>query len=266
MASADWVKTFDGALKTLAFTPVVLPTGTNVNSDFGRTGHTNFAAKLYLLWYDTDIDFVYLSGGSRTARYGFDFSRNITPNLEVHGEWARVSSAERRAVTASGAPLVTRKDADSYLIGARYLTANDATWIVEYYRNGAGYTQPEAEAFYGFVDTGLAQRASTGSAALLTRAEAAARSGYGRPQAMQRYAYLRVTQKDPFDILYLTPGLTSIVNLVDGSFSIAPEVTYTGITNLELRLRFFALGGGGHTDFGEKQNSRRIELRARLYF
>jgi hypothetical protein len=47
------------------------------------------AAKLYLLWYDTDLDFVYLSEGSRT-RFGFDFSRNITTNLEIHGEWARV--------------------------------------------------------------------------------------------------------------------------------------------------------------------------------
>jgi hypothetical protein len=60
--------------------------------------------------------------------------------------------------------------------------------------------------------------------------------------------------------------VTSIVNLSDGSFSVSPELTYTGFTNVELRLRFFALGGGDRTDFGEKLSRRRIEFRARLYF
>jgi hypothetical protein len=33
-----------------------------------------------------------------------------------------------------------------------------------------------------------------------------------------------------------------------------------------LRARAIVLGGGANTDFGEKQNERRIELLARLYF
>jgi hypothetical protein len=265
MATADWVKTFDGPLQTIAFTPVLVPTGTDVNSDFGRTGHTNVAAKLYLLWYDTDIDFLYLSGGSRPSRFGFDFSRNITSNLEVHGEWARVSDAQRRTITEAGAPGSVRGKADSYLVGARYLTANDTTFIAEYYKNGAGYTQSEMQDFFGFVENSL-QGPGTAAAELVRRVSAAAQGGYARAQPMQRYFYLRVSQKDPFDFLYFTPALTSIVNLSDGSFSVSPEITYSGVTNVELRLRFFALGGGDRTDFGEKLNRRRVELRARLYF
>ena len=266
MASADWVKTFEGALKTVAFTPVVVPTGADVNSDFGRQGHTNIAAKLYLLWYDTDIDLVYLSGGSRPSRFGFDFSRNITSNLEVHGEWARVSDAQRRTVSETGVPGFVRGQADSYLLGARYLTANDTTFIAEYYKNGAGYTQLEMENFFGFVENSVSSQPGAGADALVRRASAAAQSGYARAQPMQRYFYLRVSQKDPFDLLYFTPALTSIVNLADGSFSVSPEITYTGVTNVELRLRFFALRGGERTDFGEKLNRQRVELRARLYF
>ena len=83
---------------------------------------------------------------------------------------------------------------------------------------------------------------------------------------MRRYAYLRVSQKDPFDILYFTPAITSIVNVSDGSFSFVPELLYTGITNVELRFRFFLLHGRDRTDLGERQNARRLELRARLYF
>jgi hypothetical protein len=83
---------------------------------------------------------------------------------------------------------------------------------------------------------------------------------------MRRYLYLRLSQKEPFDILYFTPALTVIANLDDGSRSVAPELLYTGITNLELRLRLFFLSGDRLTDFGEKQNDRRLELRARYYF
>ena len=68
---------------------------------------------------------------------------------------------------------------------------------------------------------------------------------------MQDYLYLRVSQKEPFDILYFTPSLTTIVNLNDSSFSIAPEIAYTGITNLELRLKATFLVGG------EERNSEK---------
>jgi hypothetical protein len=266
MATADWVRTFAGPLRTVAFTPVIVPTGQDLNSGFGRPGHVNVAAKLYLLLHDTDIDFAFLSGGSRPQRYGVDFARNITSNLAMHGEWARIRGFERRAVTQGGAPRVIRGDADSYLLGLRYLSARDATYIVEYYRNGTGYSRGEMEDFFRLVENGQAELSATGSGALLARAATAAQAGYGRPQPMGRYAYFRVSQKEPFDILYFTPSFTSIVNLTDGSFTVVPELSYTGLTNLELRARFFWLHGGAHTDFGERQNRRRLELRARLHF
>lgn len=266
MMTADWVRTFTGPLKTVAFTPVLLPVGSDVNSTYGKTGHVNAAAKLYLLWYDTDIDLMYLADGSRSKRFGFDFSRNITSSLEVHGEWARVTDAERRAVTPTGMPRITAQHSNSYLAGFRLLTESDTTYIFEYYRNGTGYSEPEMRDFFQLVDNGVAQYQTTGNETLLQRAGASARAGYGRPQAMDRYLYLRVSQKDPFDILYWSPAITSILSLADRSFSVSPELLYTGITNVELRMRLFWLKGRDNTDFGEKQNARRVEFRARLYF
>jgi len=83
---------------------------------------------------------------------------------------------------------------------------------------------------------------------------------------LQQYLYLRLSQKEPFDIVYFTPSLTAIVNLDDKSYSLTPELLYTGVTNLDLRLRATWLNGGAGTEFGEKQNSRRLELMARFYF
>ena len=167
---------------------------------------------------------------------------------------------------SSGNVSSERRDATSYLLGVRYLSERETTWIAELYRNGAGYSEAQARAFYDLVDTGLASFASTGDRSLLSRASALAQGSYGRPNAGRRYAYLRVAQKDPFDILYFSPALSLIVNLEDRSASLAPELLYTGVKNLELRGRVFILSGGAGTEFGEKQSSSRIELLARVYF
>ena len=60
---------------------------------------------------------------------------------------------------------------------------------------------------------------------------------------MKDYLYLRVTQKEPFDILYFTPAITTIMNLNDRSLSLSPELLYTGFTNWEFRLKGTALVG-----------------------
>jgi hypothetical protein len=60
--------------------------------------------------------------------------------------------------------------------------------------------------------------------------------------------------------------LTSIVNVTDGSLVVIPELAYSPLTNLEMRLRGAALIGAKQTDYGEKQNDYRIELRLRYFF
>ncbi|MBI4998938.1 MAG: hypothetical protein HZC22_18965 [Rhodocyclales bacterium] len=257
MVAADFIKDFDGDLKTVAFTPVLLPVSTQTNEDFGTPHHVNAAAKLYLLYRDTDIDFTWLGRGSRTPRFGIDFSRNLTSALEIHGEWARIRDVETRRIDATGNVSVETRAATSYLLGLRYLTGNDTTWIAEYYRNGTGYTESEMTDFHRLVDSG--------DPLLLSKARQLSQP-YGRPNAGERYLYLRVSQKEPFDIVYFTPSATLITNLDDGSHSVTPELLYTGITNLDLRLRAIWLHGKANTEFGEKQNARKLELMARFYF
>lgn len=45
-----------------------------------------------------------------------------------------------------------------------------------------------------------------------------------------------------------------------------PELLYSPRTNLELRLRGAVFVGGQETEYGEKQNDYRLELRVRYYF
>jgi hypothetical protein len=266
VGSSDIIRSFEGPLKTFSLTPVLVPVYGDMNEDFGEAGHVNLAAKFYFLFLDTDVDFMFLAGGSKQPRYGFDFSRNITSNFEIHGELAMIYDFKKRTVDRNGTLSETEADAWSYLLGFRYLSTLETTYIFEYYHNGTGFTEGEMEDYFSFIDKGYDAFLSTGRDALLQRAQRLSQSGYGRRNPMENYLYLRISQKEPFDILYFTPAVTWICNLDDRSFSIAPELVYTGITNLELRLKGTVLAGDKFTEFGEKPNDYRIELRVRYYF
>lgn len=57
----DLIKSLpDSPLQTVALTTVALPVWGDVNEDFGDGDHINLASKLYLLYRDIDIDFLFL--------------------------------------------------------------------------------------------------------------------------------------------------------------------------------------------------------------
>jgi len=266
VVSADYIKSFDGAVRTISITPVLLPVYSWLNDDFGKLRHINIGGKLYLLAYDTDIDLLFLTGGGKSNRYGVDFSRNITSNFEVHGEFAYFEDVKKETVDAEGRVAEHEFDTTSWLLGIRYLSESETTYIVEYYRNGAGFSKGEMQGFFSFIDNGFATYRDNGDDTLLRKAANLAKSGYAGMNPLKDYLYVRISQKDPFDTLYFTPAITSIINLNDGSFSLSPEILYTGITNLELRLKTNVLVGGNGSEYGEKQNDYRVELRLRYYF
>jgi hypothetical protein len=135
--SADYIRTFEGPLQVMSVTPVLLPVFGDLNQSFGERGHLNVAGKLYLLVLDTDIDVMFLSGGSRHARFGMDFSRNLRSNLEVHGEMTHVPHDVSSLVEPTGTLARRERPATSLVLGLRYLTEANTTYIVDYFRNGA---------------------------------------------------------------------------------------------------------------------------------
>jgi hypothetical protein len=266
LADGDFIFSPGGALQTVALTPVLIPVSKRMNSDLGATGHLNPAFKLYALYRDTDLDFAWQGRGSRPARYGMDFSRNLTSNFEIHGEWARILQFAKPVTDANGHANTEIENATSYLLGLRYLTQSNTTYLAEYYRNGTGYSETEADQFYQLVDTTFTQLQQTGSSPLLQSALRLGQGSYGRPFAGEDYLYFRAQQQDALGIVYLQPAVSAMLNLDDHSFQVTPELLYTGIKNVELRLRLYLLHGDSSTDFGEKASSRKLELYARYYF
>lgn len=264
--SMDLILSFDSPIKTVSFTPVLFPVNNRLNDDLPGKGHMNYAGKLYALVFDTDIDFIFFAGKSTADRYGFDFSRNITAGIEVHGEFAYIPDFRKKVIDSHGNLTESSRGAKNFLGGIRYLTTRDTTIIMEYFRNETGFTSPEMKDYYSFINKGYEAFETTENKAPLHKAEMMQKSGYGRMNPMINYLYVRISQKEPFDILYLTPGLSWIFNIDDRSYMIIPEILYTPVTNLELRLRSVFLAGRPGTEFGEKPNNYKFDLRARYYF
>ena len=93
--SGDYTKSFSGPLKTLSFTPVFLPVIAPMNTDFAQSpanpnqdpstipSNANVAAKLYLLLYDTDVDFIFITGGSGRQGYALCVINQLGINFRV---------------------------------------------------------------------------------------------------------------------------------------------------------------------------------------
>lgn len=265
LASADAIWSLQGPLSTVALTPLALPAWEEVNAGLARKDSLLFGGKLYLLLCDVDIDLLAMAGDGYDTRLGLDFAANLAENLAIHGEAALRLGYEKTLLDSSGRMRTSRYDAWSFLLGLRYLTPTDTTFILEYYHNGEGYAPGEMADYYRAVHRGYARYETAGEARLLQQAAKVAGS-YNRGAAGQDYLYFRVSQKEPLDILHLTPTLTVIANLADASFSLNPELSYMLTPELEIRPRLIIPIGGARGEFGEKLNSLRGELRLTYYF
>lgn len=126
LAKYSYNKSFAGDLKNLSFDIVYLPSNEDINKGYyelntNSEDANNIAMRLYLLLFDTDIDFIYNYSDIAEEKIGIDFSKNIQVNFEVHGEYAKTINADY-----------------SYLLGLRYLTNKELTIISEYLYNSDG--------------------------------------------------------------------------------------------------------------------------------
>ena len=272
MGTLDWTRSFAdaGPLQTVGLTGVLLPVTPDFNAEFGVARGLNAAGRLSLLLADTDIDFVVAGGDSRSWRVGGSMARNLLPELVAYGEVAWLSEENRLLVDPlTGRALRLGEAALSAVAGLRWQAPTDTTVLLEYYRNGPGVTAQQFADAVRLIDAAAdAQALDGGSGPALAARQVAARvtRSYQRPQPLRDYVYLRVSQREPRNILYTTPAISFIVDPVGGSASVTPEIVYTGFTNTELRLRTQVNVGATDTDFGSRQVNARVELRARVFF
>ena len=263
--SADYIKSMEGILKTIAITPVLMPVTRELNHELGPKDELIWGGKFYFFAHDTDIDLMFLMSDNIHNRLGIDFSKNLTPSFEIHGDAALVQDYQQYIIDEYGNIKDQEYTAYSLLLGLRYLSSQDTTYIFEYYRNGQGYSAREYDNYLSLIETGFDQYLNTSSQALVSQSKIVS-AFYNQQAAMRDYLYLKVSQKDPFDILYFVPAITFIYNMTDQSASITPQINYSPLTNLTLDVKTGLLLGEGKTEYGEKINSAKIVLSIKYFF
>ncbi len=263
--SADFIKSYEGIVKTTAITPVLMPVNRDLNHEIGSKDELIWGAKFYFFTFDTDIDFMFLISESMNNNFGFDFSKNLSSSFEIHGDAAIVKDYNKNIIDEYGNISESEYTAFNFLLGVRYLSNQDTTYILEYYRNGQGYSAQEYENYLKFIESGYNQYLSTSGKSAILKSKTMA-TWYNQQAVMKDYLYLKISQKEPFDILYFVPGITFIYNFNDQSASITPYMIYSPLTNLTLEMKTGFLFGGDKTEYGEKINKAKIELSMQYYF
>ena len=265
MLTLDYTTHYTGDLKTFSVSPVFFPVIERVNEKFGERHALNFAGKLYFLWKDTDINLLFLIGGSQSIRYGLNLARKVASNLEVYCEGAYIHNYRQEFFNPAGQTRENVFGAGSLVMGLKYGAPSAMNVILEYYHDSTGYNVEQMRGFYSLIDRGFQEWEVSGDDYGLKRAETL-EAPYTASTPMQDYLGLRLELKEPDGMRYFYPAISGIYNFRDKSFSLAPEATYTEISNLEIRALCRILGGERNSENGEKPNPFQAEIRARIFF
>jgi len=258
--SGESIRAFSGPVSTLALSAAIIPEHEKINRGYiGKEGVAG-AAQLYLLAYDTDIDFCFYSDNEQNARVGVGFSRNIIPNLELHGEGAYVSDHRATFITPRYGLETVAGTAYNALLGVRYLAIWNSTVVAEYIRNGQGLSQEQMGAYYSAQQNRGALSPDVRNFLNLNAEQ------YMRQFAMRDYIYAKISHPEPFGILYFTPSAYAMANMDDVSLMTAFEIAYTRFKNTSLSGKMMVLRGDLQSEYGSKIKEIQLEIKGKYFF
>ena len=184
----------------------------------------------------TDIDIYAVNWDQeKVTQWGIDFATNLSVNFELHGEY------------------VTSKYEDynrnESLLGLRYLTDTDVTWIAEVYSDSEGLTADESKTLYENIENSSGIKAQS----YLSQIQQ-------RKTINQNYGYIKVSVKEPFNWLYFTPSLTWLGNLDDQSSNVSTQMSYAPSDNWTILLTWQHMAGSQYTQYGENVVQDKLAL------
>jgi hypothetical protein len=260
--SADYVKSFDSPVSSVAFNAVFLPVYNMINKDYPPDKSYAGIAQFYMLLANTDID-VYIFGDSkRNWKTGLDFSRNIIPDLEVHGEWAYIRNSNSTVFSDESTSVNRVHPANNLVAGTRYLAPFNTTFILEYLHLGSGHTLDEMGGYWGALNYAVAAKNPQRNQSVLK-----ANATYFSSQFIATdYVFFKASYPDPFNFVYFTPSIYTIANTLDHSMMAGIEMTYSRSRNLLFTGRYVVFLGKNESEYGLRPAQHRLELRAKWAF
>jgi hypothetical protein len=162
------------------------------------------------------------------------------------------------------APLsITEYAAFGNLVGFCYNRGENRRYIVEYYRNKAGYTPEEMINYYEYLNGMNDPNQGNVDPTFI---ENITEDYYHRPDLMQEYVFVKMIRNEPLEIQRLTFLLAGVWNIQDRSYSISPEFHYKSRPSLHIKVRGTVNEGKPLTEFGEKVNDWKVEISLTYFF
>ncbi len=251
----DYVKSLSGIIQNFAVTPVIIPVTESINEDFQDEENFNFILNSYFLVQDTDIDFYLFMKDDQLKKLGFDLARNILPSWEIHAEYVFTKEVNTDWLNSDFAIESTADDNHDYLFGTRFLFETNTTLIIEYLHNDDGLNAEQMSNFFDAIEDAV-----SGNDDLLPVIKQYQSESFSSQFLMKDYLYTKVSQPEPFNILYFTPSVYILYNLNDNSEMIGGEFNYSRFNNLNLKLKYNMMFGEENSEFGEKISSNKISF------
>jgi hypothetical protein len=259
--SIETVRSFNGPLAALSMTAALLPVYGKINRGYAHDSSLAGIAQVYALFFDTDIDLCLYADNRSQIKAGLDFSRNIVPSWEVHGEWAW--NREHRTGIIETGPVCRDsilRNTHDIVLGTRWLAPSNTTFILDYFHLGNGHSPGEMDAYYSAM-----KEATSGIVSSRTAVQKAM-TYYTGQFVMTDYLYCKASHPEPFTMVYFTPSVYTLVNINDRSLLSGVELSYTRFNHATFIARYMTFIGKNNTEYGEKMVRHRIEARTEFAF
>lgn len=262
--SVSYIKSFSSEiLKNISQELLIIPVYKKLNNDFDTGDRHWIFSHTYFLLFNTDYELFLGLSEKFDYKIGVDFSHNIFTNWEIHGELSFLPKANKTTIS-KGKSFETNTIYNSIqsIIGTRYLAPFNVTFYLEYIFNGAGLNKKEMQNWCGAADNSLI----TQDTLFIKPIRHEWFSNMNDQYTMQHYLYIKAQYPEPFNILYFTPSLYFLINIVDYSFLGGLDMNYKRFDRASFNLKLVGLHGKNTSEFGSKISKLKTELNVKFFF
>jgi hypothetical protein len=246
--------------RTIALSTIIIPAVEDIEN-FADITYTDFAGKLYLLLGNLDLDIMGYYSQDKPIKAGADLAVNILENLELHGEFAYSWQGLKESFVDN--TFETEETDDySFLVGSNLLTPWDMSITAEYYYNRFGLSRDEYLDFMNLIQ----ERIETENPNLINTTKRDYLAKLNSTGLMQKYLYFRVLQPEPFNLVYFNPALSLLWNIDDNSLFFSLPLSWKPVNNFEIVLQPNLMWGRENTEFGERSQSFRVDLKMSFHY
>lgn len=252
-----------GGIKNYAHEIVYIPVTDALNKGYAGSSRSWLLNHAYVLVFNADVDLFFNVTPRLDFTTGVSAAYNLLANWEVHGECSYLPQTFKTVMGAGAVPQqVVRRDVVQAVAGTRYLAPFEATFYAEYLYNGEGLNVQEMERWYDAALGSIAQ----GDTMQLSRMRASWMRHVGTQFLMQHYLYFKVQYPEPFNLLYITPSVYIVMNIVDTSFLTGIDVAYKRFDTFSLNLKLVGMGGVTPAEYASKVSRGSIDIGVKYYF